>query len=340
MDKEFNEFKKGFNKLRNENIYSECIHKDSKCSDNIVKAHSIQNNRILNKLSKNGEVLQFSLDNISEVGIFNLKKVGRKKATTFTGFCGYHDKELFKPIEDKDYIPGDIKQEFIFAYRTIAKEYHSKKTSINIYTKLLQMTEKNDMEAMQKYFTNINNESMQMLKLTAESFIEGLDMSLKDLEKYNTAMKINLSRKRYNKVETKVIEFDEEYSLAVSSTFYMTNDLEGNIINDLSNLKATMIPTMLTVIPQNGKTYILISYFSKDRERFRFINEQILNKSKDEQKIIISNLIIQYCENFVFSPSKWETMDENEQKNIVAGFNDISSNIYVSQINSKYNLFI
>lgn len=340
MDKEFNEFKKGFNKLRNENIYSECIHNDSKCSNNIIKAHSIQNNRILNKLSENGEVLQFSLDNISEVGIFNMKKVGRKKATTFTGFCGYHDKEIFKPIEDKDYTPGDAEQEFIFAYRTIAKEYHAKKTTINIYTKLLQMAEKNDIETMKNYFPNVSNESIQRLKLTAKHFIEGSDMSLKDLEKYNTAMKINLSRKRYNKIETKVIEFDEEYSLAVSSTFYMTNDLEGNIINDLSNFKATMIPTMLTVVPQNGKTYVLISYFSKHRERFKFIDNQILNKPKDEQKIIISNLIIEYCENFVFSPTKWETMDENEKKNIVAGYNDLSSNIYNSQINSNYNLFI
>ncbi len=339
MLSEFNEFKKGFNRLRNENMYSECIHKDQNCSDRIIKAHSIQNNRILNKLSKNGEVLQFSLDSISEFGIFNLKKIGRKKATTFTGFCGYHDKEIFKPIEDKDYIPGDVEQEFIFAYRTIAKEYHAKKTTLNIYTKLLHMA-KNDIETMKKYFPNVNNESIQVLKLTAEDFIEGSGMSLKDLDKYNTAMKINLSRKRYNKVETKVIEFDEEYSLAVSSTFYMTNDLEGNIINDLSNFKATMIPTMLTVIPQNSKTYVLISYFSKDRERFKFIDNQILNKSKDEQKIIISNLIIEYCENFVFSPDKWETMDEDEQRKIVAGFNDLTTNIYNSQINSKYNLFI
>ena len=36
-------------------------------------------------------------------GIISLTKYGRKEASVFSGFCGYHDKMIFKKIEDCDF---------------------------------------------------------------------------------------------------------------------------------------------------------------------------------------------------------------------------------------------
>lgn len=68
------------------------------CSEKIIKAHSIQNNKILNKISTKGEVFMPcpKADNPFKV----MTKYGRKEATVFTGFCKYHDKVVFQAIED------------------------------------------------------------------------------------------------------------------------------------------------------------------------------------------------------------------------------------------------
>lgn len=335
------EFKAGFSKLRNKVIYSGCFHEDNDCSERIIKAHSIQNNRILNKLSCNGEVLYFQLGEITENGIFELKKMGRKKATTFTGFCGHHDNKLFKPIEEKEYIVGDMEQEFLFAYRAIAKEYHAKKTTKNIYEYILKLVKEENEEEIREYFPSIKRESIQMLELMSNQLLIGTNDALKSLEYYREAMKINLARNKYNKIETKTVVLDEEYGVAVSSDFCLEKDLEGNTINDISNMWAKISPLVVTIIPQSGKTYILLSYFSRERERYRKFFSQILAKPIDEQKSIISNIIVSYCENIVINPEKWDKLKDEEQIKILEYFNATTIEFDKDTVsNSDLNIFI
>ena len=59
----------------------------NECSGKIVKAHAIQNNRILNKIAENGMVV--TLDGTFYF-VFQTSDIkGRGVATTFTGFCSY-----------------------------------------------------------------------------------------------------------------------------------------------------------------------------------------------------------------------------------------------------------
>ena len=72
--------------IQKETFYRECFHKDENCSGRTIKAHSIQKNRILKKLSSNGLVLGFDYYSYMATG-FNpfdpiLKEIGVKKAST------------------------------------------------------------------------------------------------------------------------------------------------------------------------------------------------------------------------------------------------------------------
>ena len=42
-----------------------------------------------------------------------MQRIGRKRATTFTGFCGKHDTNIFIPIERENYQIGDKNKSFI-----------------------------------------------------------------------------------------------------------------------------------------------------------------------------------------------------------------------------------
>lgn len=87
------------------------------CTDKIVKAHAIQNNRILTKIAENGWIK--TLNVTSNLIFQSSQEQGRKIATTFTGFCSYHDKKVFQAIEDQPFI-ATAKQIFLFTYRTMA----------------------------------------------------------------------------------------------------------------------------------------------------------------------------------------------------------------------------
>ena len=81
----------------------ECFYPNhDECEGKIAKSHAIQNNRVLTALAENGEVIL--MNSISPFGFQSEQIKGRRIATTFTGFCSYHDKVLFQDIEDHEFI--------------------------------------------------------------------------------------------------------------------------------------------------------------------------------------------------------------------------------------------
>jgi len=115
--------------IKNEARMKRCLYPNqNECSSKIVKAHAIQNNRILNKITENGMVITLdgTLHNIFQTSYTK----GWGIATTFTGFCSNHDKTLFQDIEDKEFM-GSKKQIFLLTYRTKAWHYHKKQEQSN-----------------------------------------------------------------------------------------------------------------------------------------------------------------------------------------------------------------
>jgi hypothetical protein len=77
-------------------------------------------------------------EEINKHGIeLNLREKGRKVATTFKGFYGFHDKATFQPIEDFEY-EASLKQNFLFSYRSFAFEYHKKMEAFKNLRKIVK----------------------------------------------------------------------------------------------------------------------------------------------------------------------------------------------------------
>lgn len=55
------------------------------------------------------------MNGVSNIFFQDSKKEGRKIATTFFGFCDYHDTVIFRDIEDINFQKTD-KQIFLFTY--------------------------------------------------------------------------------------------------------------------------------------------------------------------------------------------------------------------------------
>jgi hypothetical protein len=274
-------------RIKREARVKSCFAADSSCSDSIVKAHSIQNNRILARIADNGEVIQLKVDVWDEGFGIAPRRVGRRVASVATNFCGEHDTKIFLPIEGRNYAPGDLEQEFLFAYRSFARDYHAKLEQIN----MLRATR-------DKFDTFEAKEYLNTALLASET-------TLREMEVNRLRLNQARSSSDFKQIYTYRAEFCKPCPIAVSSCFAPELDLNGNVVNSLGDLNTSLNYLMLTVFPQESKTHALISCFRKDKKDLTFVPKQILSRTKAEQKVIMSNMILAYIENLFISPAWW-----------------------------------
>ncbi|MFH0772273.1 MAG: SEC-C metal-binding domain-containing protein [Candidatus Omnitrophota bacterium] len=112
-------------------LYSEA--ESGKCIGKIVKAHTIQRNGGLSKIAQNNHVYRIIPDSFRKPGMPRciLDSIGIKKASVFTGFCEYHDTQIFKPIE-QFLFTGQQEQIFLLAYRPLCKEIFLKRNQFDL----------------------------------------------------------------------------------------------------------------------------------------------------------------------------------------------------------------
>jgi hypothetical protein len=116
--------------------YNKCLWPKSDCTENCIKAHSIQNGQILDQLASNNHVVMaVPKQNLNTGPEIEFKQVGRKQATTFTGLCQKHDSELFRPIDINEFDVSNQQQKFLIAYISVLRELHTRiKAAIDLQT--------------------------------------------------------------------------------------------------------------------------------------------------------------------------------------------------------------
>jgi len=304
----------------------QCIHPEqSSCSGNIIKAHSIQNNRILNKIGRNGEVYMVKSAMTRHSFRMKFKLIGRKVATTFTGFCGFHDKILFQPIEDTDYV-GSEQQNFLFAYRVFSFEYHKKMEAQNISRKRLK-----DKPSLVK-----NERYMDQL--------EGYDFSMRDSIRHKEIFDQALLNQDYGIVETVSFNLERAARFAVCSGCFLEYDIKGNRVNQLADSESGMKLLMVNVFPKNNRTIALLSWLKEDSETYSEFRKQLLSLNTEEKIQLLNNFIPAYSENVAYNPDYIDSWNEHEKKSYLQVFQQsIHNPVEKSKRNllgpTPYNLF-
>lgn len=257
------------------------------CTNKTIQAHSISKQKHLGSIAENGYVLTFSLD-FDENGHVGFANQGKKKMSTFPGFCPLHD-SIFQDVDSSDYVPGNKKQEFLFALRALAREQNARETMVKMQTELMKTL------------------SPEMKSAYEDSFFKGFLKGFQDLNELKAAFNINLNKNRYYKIVTHTTILPKAYPIVASSVFKPEVDFKGNIINDFSTLKVIQKPIFFSIFPQNNNTVILISWLKQHDSTLSYFRE-IDSKPSDEQKVIFSNMLCAYVENFAIKPSHWENL--------------------------------
>lgn len=290
--------------IKNEARIKRCLHPNhDECDERIVRAHAIQNNRILTKIADNGDVI--TLDGVSNYIFQDAEKKGRKIATIFNGFCAYHDKVLFQEIEDKEFVCSS-KQIFLLTYRTMSWHYHKKQEQINAtHIQTHKMLEKGfNMTASEEY----------------RNFLSMLELGNNDNEKEKKIFDHLLLNDQYDGIHYWVWEIPYEVQFAISMMHELEYDILGNQINDMIDDK-DIKSIYLNIFPAQGKSYCIWSWRKEHDEVFENFIKQFSGLSCKDRENYFNNNLPRWSDSLVISPRLWNKWGKAIQEGLISHAN-------------------
>lgn len=278
----------------------------AECSGKIIKAHSISKSSSLKEIANNGHVLTTFKGAIDFDKGFKIspKKIGIQKASTFTGFCAHHDKTLFQPIEDSDFV---ISEEscFLIAYRAVSREIFVKERTSGTFDLLKDLDKGKGLE--------------QQLSIQSEHkrLTENNDLSLSDLKHIKNKLDAMLNEKDQRKLSHIVFTLSEPPKVMTSAAVGLTFDFQGGEVQRISQ-DPNIIPSYIIInsFSSNGVGYICISWI----EEHNIVASKFVESLKRTSSIGASLLafIFTAIENNYLSEDWWSSL-ESSQKDYLMG---------------------
>ncbi len=301
------EFSKLISKINKKCRFKGCLFPDKTLCSSLsgIKAHSIQRNKILTSISNSGKVQCF--DARKSIINHDFELVGIGKASTFFGFCSYHDSNVFSDIENKDYI-NSKKQNFFFAYRACAFEYAMCKSVVCVTKELLNLAKN---EEQRKIYSSKNYKD----KTDLEDIKKKLDRFSGELIKTE-------NDRDYDIIYSKRIQLNGASLLAVNSTFSLNYDFDGNQIYNPYDYLIELPTIFLNVFPQGNKTNIIFSCFSDHLKKYEKIFDQLEKFNISQLENVVSQIIVVHCENLFISPNRWLKITKNKRDLFVSRYEE------------------
>lgn len=287
-----------------------CLHpgaNENECKGNIVKAHTIQRSGGLSKIAENGHVMAFRPDMktlIETEGKILPKPVGIRKASTFTGFCEYHDESTFERIEKYPF-KSEKEQCFLLSYRALCRELFTKKAALESVqiNRQADMGQPLDVQKEMQFFVSFNEAALK------KSFQELSDRK----EKYDKSLIL----KDYSDFTYYGIFLDKLPEVLCSGGFAPEFDFEGNMLQDYINLHKDLESFYFSLIPLEDLGLALFGWIErKNSPCIEFIQSLHALYSKGEIGNALVRFIFDSFENTFFRISWWEALSQNERDSL------------------------
>lgn len=292
-------WKNQISKFKSDSKIKECFHFDSdSCKGKIKSAHSLQKNGVLSlleaEINKNNVVYSFLYPKLKGFLPIGFEPLGKKDASTFHGFCDFHDTTIFSEIENNPINIDSDKHCFLLCYRAFAKEYHTK-IEINKGFKNNEL------------YNEPQNQEMQ------EDMINGSELAIKDLKGVKTRLNNLLKDKKYNGLEYFTYSIGHTIPIACATSITPSYSYNGTLLNKSVDENDTYENVMITVLPTKEETYVIFGCFPEDFRSIKYIDE-LENLPDKVLENAITSILIGEVENTFISPLIWERMTKRERE--------------------------
>lgn len=275
------------------------------CSSKIINAHTVSKSSSLKAISKDGHVLETSVDSkTSAASKIVIREVGINKASVFSGFCSIHDKNLFAPIEDGPFrvIPLHC---FLVTYRGISKEFFSKNYASKVF------------ELMKTLDRGRSLHHQIAIQAEAGRLGTNNDLTTNDLKYIKSKLDDMLISNDYSGLNYAVFTLDSPPPIMGSAIVGPTFDFNGNEAQKISS-SPSQIPDYMAInsFSSEGDGYIVLSWLSEHSKTCNKLMAQFLKKKLTADSLAVFMILL--IENFYISPSWWHSLDDETQSLIIS----------------------
>ncbi len=277
------------------------------CSGDIVRAHTVSKSGSLKQIARDGHVYSF-VKSIQAIvgsnGVLTPELVGVNKASTFTGFCATHDKQLFAPIEDSPFAFTE-EQCFLLGYRAMARETFLKEAQLEGMGFLRQADRGHPVESQLAIQTMIAG--MQV----------GSDAGARDALRQKAFYDEVLLSKDFSGVRAYAIAFDRMPPVLCSGGVFPYEAFDGTKVQDFADLGRPADAIYYASLAVNGAGAVVFSWLpDSDATCSRFIAtlEQVDDAGVTDALL---RFFFEFCENLHVSPEWWESLEEASRRALI-----------------------
>jgi hypothetical protein len=299
----------GKEQLRKSYSKKYCLHAEAalgKCDGPIIQAHTIQKNGGLSKIARDGHVYLIRPARVwTEDHFLEAQLLGVNSASTFTGFCRYHDNLTFAPIEKASFQANE-QHTFLLAYRGICHELFQKSAQSNSFTFSKRNYDRGrDLEgqrAMQEYLNLLET---------------GVDIGLQELVAHKREYDKALMANDFRGCKYYIIWLENIPDFLVSGSFLPEFDFDGKLLQDLGNLNMSAEQLSFSVIATDSGGAIVFSWLGEGVVCSQFV-KSLHNKPDKAIPYAIARLAFEHFENICISPPWLESLTEENQQYLIA----------------------
>ncbi|MFJ5320548.1 SEC-C metal-binding domain-containing protein [Pectobacterium parvum] len=275
------------------------------CQTRIVKAHTLSKGNSLKSIAHEGHVLglKYGLSSLERNnGRLILERIGINQASTFTGFCSYHDKELFSCVEDEPF-KETKKQCTMLAYRPLMREVYVKEANYKV------MKESRDFDKGLSF-----PEQLAWVKIANDN-IKGAELNIADLDYIKVKIEKSIEDQSFGALNHFILHLEHVPNIMACGIHGPITDIFGNEIQEITsseNKRPAYMVVNLLALEDNG--YMIFSWLPEDGEIIIKFIESIKKCSFDTLGDKLTNYIFTFFENIFASEVWWETLGEKQKR--------------------------
>jgi hypothetical protein len=270
----------GLDALREAKRSTECnspevLHID--CTGDPVDSHTISKSLGLRRLSTNNHVLALKHD-ISTLkrtgGQAEIGEVSINKMSVFPGFCAFHDKALFAPIEDRPFA-GTAEQCALLSYRALARERHSKIAGSYVN------------EALKGADRGTSVAAQVAIQSFLADYGTGLAAAAADLEPGMASYHQAVVTGDYSAFSSLILELPEQFPMLCSLGHMPSEDWGGRIIQDLTDVTREADWVTAVAFQSADRAWVVFTWLRERMKIRSFVESLLANFSGCETDALI-----------------------------------------------------
>jgi hypothetical protein len=270
------------------------------CPQPPIHAHAVQNARVLDLLAVDGHVVAPTIRFDAKTGPqFDLARVSRHRATTFTGLCAEHDRKIFSPIETDLLDLNNPEHLFLLAYRTTLFETHASAAK----GWLIQMAYQ---ERVRLGLDPKDGPSIPGLFATQHLMVafETFQYKLLFDEPY--------LRRTFDALQHDVMVLEVTRPTIAASAMLSMDKVQRD---------DDVVRACLTVLPiTRVQTAVVLSYLRADAEFARKELADVLRADANALPFVLSRRLLNSCQNFAIAPDYVDTWPHGKKDAITNYF--------------------